>query len=358
MAITNFRKETSERSDTVNWAKSLLKSKSGMYLESIEGCNQNSSDTVTHLFERARVDFVLGANSTKEEIVAQIIKLESKESLQRKINFAQCYGLPLSYVLYCNETKSVKLLNFISLTKVDEINNFASYQEFSDWIAKIKGWSSTKKFREIEDLPDFDKELRRAGTAWPTNIDCFICNDLNEPIAILEFQNAQNTSVATHCNNDFFLCLIKRTVQGDFGPKIVYHDDIRRWTSQEILRVQSSLRLLVITWAEDDQDFILKEIELVTIPFFPQVNGKPDWKIMEAYKADLNRYVSNNKPKEMEGKISRSYKTYNFEYTDGHMSSILNEPPTSYSSKTFPSIYYSFKELVSGKRNELVPLFH
>lgn len=80
-----------------------------------------------------------------------------------------------------------------------------SYKEFSDWIASIKGWRSTKPFREREDLPYFDKMLRQAGCAWPTNIDCFISNQDFEPIAILEFQNAKNTEVLKHCNNEFFL---------------------------------------------------------------------------------------------------------------------------------------------------------
>ena len=49
MALINFRKESSERSDSVNWTKKIL-TKTGFYFESIEGCNQNNEDKVTHFF--------------------------------------------------------------------------------------------------------------------------------------------------------------------------------------------------------------------------------------------------------------------------------------------------------------------
>ncbi|HEX8574999.1 MAG TPA: hypothetical protein VF677_01765 [Flavobacterium sp.] len=46
-------------------------------------------------------------------------------------------------------------------------------------------------------------------------------------------------------------------------------NNIRRWTSQEILRVQSGLRFFVITWSTINDDYILKEIESVALPYFP-----------------------------------------------------------------------------------------
>jgi hypothetical protein len=354
MALNNFRKETSERSDDANWAKSLLINESGYYLESIEGCNQNANNVVTHLIERARVDYVEGGQSTEEEIMGQIIDLETADALQRKINFAKCYGLPLSYVLYCDEREVVYLLSFTSLSDVKAEETFYSYKDFADWIAEIKGWKSGKFFREIQDLPNFDKALRKAGTPWPTNIDCFICDKNNAPIAILEFQNAKNTNVASHCNNDFFLCRMTGTNQRGYT---VYHDDIRRWTSQEILRVQSNLRYFILTWSQAEHDFILKEVEIITMPHFPEKNGKPDWDYMNAYKRDMNRYVLSNKAKQQEEAISSKYKTYNLDYIPPGMSASINEPPLSIGDKTFPSIYYNSKELVRNSRQELVTKF-
>jgi hypothetical protein len=354
MALNNFRKETSERSDEANWAKNLLIAHSGYYLDSIEGCNQNANNIVTHLIERARVDDIGGEKSTKEAIINQIIALEGKETFLRKIRFAKCYGLPLSYALYCDETEKVYLLYFHSLDEVEAFKTFSSYKEFADWIAEIKGWKSNKAFREMQDLPNFDKALRKAGTPWPTNIDCFISNKENEPVAILEFQNAKNTNVANHCNNDFFLCKMTGTNQWGYT---VYHDDIRRWTSQEILRVQSNLRYFIITWAQSETDFILKEVEIITIPHFPDKDGKPNWDYINAYKRDMNRYVTKNKDQGEQKNIEQKYKTYNLDYDDVAMNMVVNEPPLSYENRTFPSIYYNSKELVQTGREELVKKF-
>jgi hypothetical protein len=354
MALVNFRKETSERSDEANWAKSLLLEKSGYFLESIEGCNQNADNMVTHLIERARVDYDQSKTSSKDEIVSAILSLEGEDTLQRKINFANCYGLPLSYALYCDETQHVYLFNFVSLEKIDFIHQYKSYQEFADWIAGIKGWKSNKSFREIQDLPFFDKELRRSGTPWPTNIDCFISDTNYNPIAILEFQNAKSTSVANHCNNDFFLCKMTSTNQWGYT---VYHDDIRRWTSQEILRVQSNLRYLIITWSQGENDFILKEVEIITIPYFPNHDGKPDWNYINSYKASMNTYVGSGKTEKYEKAISSKFKTYNLINDEGTINSVVNEPPLSYESRTFPSIYYHLKELTKNNREALVAKF-
>lgn len=354
MALINFRKETSERSDVDNWAKSLLVKESGLYLESIEGCNQNADNIVTHLIERARVDDDNSKPSTQDEIISSIISLEGKEVLERKINFAKCFDLPLTYTLYCDETQNILLFNFISLEQVDFVQGFTSYQEFSNWILKIKGWKSTKEYREIQDLPFFDKALRKCGTPWPTNIDCFVCDTENNPIAILEFQNANNTNVANHCNNDFFLCKI--SVINRWGYKS-YHDDIRRWTSQEILRVQSNLRYLIITWAKNEDDFILKEVEIITIPFFPNINENPDWNYINKYKDLLNKYTVSGKSELHAKDISDKFKTYNLKNNEGIISSIVNEPPLSYENKTFPSIYYQSKELIKENREILASKF-
>ncbi len=308
MALTNFRKETSERSDSVNWAKSLLSEKSGYFLESIEGCNQNAHNVVTNLIERARVDFDATRPSKKNEIISAIIALEGRGNLERKINFARCFGLPVTYALYCDENQNVYLFQIKSLEHIELIEHFKSYNEFAQWIAKVKGWKSTKPFREQQDLPFFDRELRKAGTPWPTNIDCFICDNKNRPIAILEFQNAKNTSVAQHCNNDYFLCKMSKI---DPKGRVIFHDDIRRWTSQEILRVQSQLRLFIITWSQSEDDIILKEVEKISIPYFHTDSKKLNAVYMHSYKTELNNYITKGKEKLLEENIAKNHKTYN-----------------------------------------------
>lgn len=97
MAFKNYRKETSERSDEANWAKKILIEKTGLFFESIEGCNENNNNVVTHLMERARVDFI-GEISSENEVLQDIINLEGIDSLKRKINFAKAFNCSLTYV--------------------------------------------------------------------------------------------------------------------------------------------------------------------------------------------------------------------------------------------------------------------
>lgn len=225
MEFSQFRKETSERSDARNWVKMLLIEGTPLHYDSIEGCNQNNQNVVTHLLERARISIAGTGEININTVFASIKNLEGDDNkLLRKIRFASCFGIPLTYVLYCNENENVFLFTITSLNEIALQRSFTTYQAFSNWIAEIKGWVSRKAFRE-DGLPQFDIILRRAGTAWPTNIDCFISNTDNAPQAILEFQNTKDALVRNHCNNDWFLC------------KSIQYNDIRRWTSQEILQI-------------------------------------------------------------------------------------------------------------------------
>lgn len=354
MALTNFRKESSERSDGANWTKSLLIEKSGFHLDSIEGCNQNAQNLVTHLMERARVDYFEGANASLEEVVNQIIELEGSGSLSRKINFAKCFGLPLHYVLYSDEDERVYVLALQSLSQFELVKTYKSYQLFADWIASVKGWKSAKAFREIKDLPYFDQALRAAGTPWPTNIDCFLSDQNNVPVGVLEFQNAKNTKVAAHCNNDFFLCKLKTTSN---DGKEVYHDDIRRWTSQEIIRVQSGLRFFILTWAPFEDNVMLKELEKIAIPYFEQSGQNIKWSHMRAYKRDMHLYVSSNRSEQNRLKLQEIYKTCELSYKAGVMNVNVSKGPLSIEQKSFPSLYYQRKALCIDGKNNLISNF-
>lgn len=345
--FTNFRKETSERSDSSNWAKQSLIQNTCYHFDSIEGCNENASNVATHLMERARVDYDGNeCNMSLEEICQSILALETEAVLQRKINFAKAFRLNLTYVLYNDETQRVWMYEFEDLHLLKFRQKFDSFAAFSSWIATIKGWKSTKPFRENADLPLFDKVLRRAGTAWPTNIDCFISDEHNQPIAILEFQNAATTSVLEHCNNEFFLC--KQTYFDSWGH-IKYHDDIRRWLSQEILRVQSGLRLFIITWAQGQDDFILKEVSRVT---FPELPFSRDWNMTNQYKRDMHDFVA-TKNKAIGRKIANTYQSYTLQYDHPIMNRELYNPPLSTKNQTFPLIYYMYKWKVIGKKDDL-----
>ena len=344
--FTNFRKETSERSDSTNWDKQSLINNTPFYFDIIECCNENNHNVVTHLMERARVDYDKVDNMNLSDICNAIINLETEDVLTRKINFAKTFNINLTYVLYNNEIQKVWVYEFTDLHTLKEVSVFNSFKSFSEWISTIKGWKSTKRFREISDLPLFDKVLRQAGTAWPTNIDCFISDKNNKPIAILEFQNAKNTSVKEHCNNDFFLC--KLTTYDQWGHT-KYQDDIRRWLSQEILRLQSGLRLFVITWAQGTEDFILKEVETIT---FPELPFDKDWNLHNCYKRDMHEFAV-KKDLESAKKIAQNYQSYNLVYLPPNMDKVPHDPPLSAKNKTFPHIYYKYKQIITSNAEDL-----
>ena len=331
MALSNFRKETSERSAGFNRARKQLMRETPFRFESLEGCNQNRQNRVTHLLERARVDIELKNRATRSAVLRSITATEGRESLQCKINFARRFGLALSYVLYNNERERVYLLELPAIDRLNYIRTFKSYRAFAGWIKKIKGWVSVKSFREAGELPAFDKALRRHGTPWPTNIDCFVCNREYQPLAIIEFQNARKTGVLNHCNNDYFQCLLPGS------------DDIRRWTSQEILRVQSGLRLFIITWAQNEDIFVLKELEQVAIPFDGEGGISP------AYRRALRHYVQNNRPPELEAGIAERYHSYSLYRQKNRIRRRVHTPPLDSGRKTFPALYYRFKKTARGR---------
>lgn len=356
MRLTNFRKESSERSDATNWAKQLLISDTNFFFEGIEGCNQNAKNQTTHLLERAHVDIDQNGQKSKKGVIQSIIALESKGALQRKINFAKAFGLPLSYVLHNDHTELVFILEFRSLDDVEIVHSFNSYERFGQYLAKIKGWKSTKKFREYDDLPQIDKALRRLGTPWPTNIDCFCSDSAGQPIAIIEYQNAKSIGVLKHSNNDYFLCKQKSSIKTDRGPKTVYHDDIRRWTSQEILRVQSGLPLVVITWSQQEPHFQLKEIDRIVFPDFEMENPSNRWKRMSEYKEDLHRFSSD--PTESDFQVICNRKSMSLSKENNCITEIKHHPPLTRKNMTFPHIYWRKKAVISDSRETLPVLFN
>ncbi len=354
MHLYNFRKETSERSDANNWAKHQLIKETDFFFDGIEGCNQNAQNQTTHLLERAHVDIDQNGNKSKENVLQSIIDLETKSALQRKINFAAAFGLPLSYVLHNDATGLVFVLEFRSVDDVEVVHSFSSYEKFGHFLAFIKGWKSTKKFREYDDLPEIDKALRKAGNPWPTNIDCFCSDSDGNPIAIIEYQNAKAIGVLAHSNNDYFLCKQKSTITTTYGPRIKFHDDIRRWTSQEILRVQSGLPLLVITWSQKEVHFQLKEVQKIAFPDFETQNPVDRWKRIAKYKEDLHRFVTD--PSEAEFQVIQNRRSFSYTKENNAILEEKHTPPLTRSAMTFPHIYWKRKAIVSDSSESLSSL--
>lgn len=346
MEITSYKKETSERSENQNWVLAEIANSIDYYYAGFEGCNENIANEVTSLLDRASIeittpDSIMPGN---DDVYKAIREIENK-ALHGKIKFCHRLGLPYTYVLY-NYGYEIVLRYEITGSDILFKEKYESFSSFSSWIQSIKGWNSGKKFREKQDLPEFDKALRRSGCPWPTNIDCVAFSSNNEPIAIIEFQNAKDTGVEKHLNNIYFL-----PYRDNRDYKIKRGRDEQRWRSQEILRQQSKLPHLTIVWSQSEEVVVIKILDAVT---FPEIKDRVD---NSSYAIELNMFrdVISKDPKNMENKfydsIRNKYQSYNLKYEGDRMGTVINEPPLSYGSKTFPFIYG--RRIITSKKGSV-----
>lgn len=343
MDIKSFRKETSERSEHQNWVLEELSGSSVLYFTGFEGCNENSSFQATAILDRSLID-VSGSIDDPPPIEQVIALIESNEgrALQGKINFCSHLGFPYTYVLYNYEHHFV--LRYELTDKIPVLREkYISFETFSQWIQSIKQWESYKWFRENPDLPVFDKALREAGCAWPTNIDCVAFNNDHQPVALIEFQNAKKTGVRNHSNIYYFL-----PVKGYYGG-FKKGPDEQRWRSQEILRVQSGLPHLTIVWSQEEDFVIVKRLEKVVFPDYS--DEKKSQTYVQAL-AMMNIAIQ-GKQKDVINQclqsIGNKYSSYYLSNVDGKVSIVPVNPPLSFTERTFPFIYgHRYPEMIKG----------
>lgn len=357
MAFSNYHKETSERSDPLNWAKQRLVTAGDYFFESIEGCNQNKYNMTTFILERACVSCDDGTPDSDDIVRAEIIKLEKGvQPIVRKCFFAKKLNCPFYYVLYCYEPEKVWVY------KVDKpfslFQTFDSFNAFSEWIYENKQWGedNVKDFHNKKDLPEFDIRLRecKCGCPWPTNIDCVAFNKKNEPIAIIEFQNADKTEVRNHCNNYAFLFGQTQIDRKTGMPTIDV--DVRRWKSQEILRLQAGLRFFIITWKKSDCDYIIKEVDKISFPQLPYNDKKETESIKGTYHQLMN-CSDKKEQKKLKDYIETHYESYSIAFENGRMKKVPYKPVLSETKKSFPSIYYKYKQISFGYPETLPIVF-
>ena len=107
------------------------------------------------------------------------------------------------------------------------------------------------------------------------------------------------------------------------------------------------MRLFVVTWSESSEDFILKEIDQVTLPQFPR---EKNWRLHNQIEENLHNlavYYRVNKDYALKYAkwISENTSSFNLSYKDGFMEMISHTPKLDFINKTFPKLYYKFKHL-------------
>ena len=346
MDILKFQNETSERSEPQNWVNKELSSSELFHYASFEGCNENSSNLVTTIMDRAVIEVSGDLSALPSEInVLERIKEKEGRAFIGKINFCRLLGLPYTYILY--SYNPVFVLRYeVNKDICTFMERYSTFADFSKWIMKIKGWKSTKKYEENKDLPLFDKLLRKAGCAWPTNIDSVAYNNDNRPVAIIEFQNSKLIKVSKHFNNYYYLRHRDRdnniTSQGA---------DEQRWRSQEILRLQSLLPHFTIVWSQNEKVIIIKKLHGVAFPDYDVDNEQ------DKYGEELTVFAESLKsnPKLWRNKnyelIRKQYSSYRLRYESGFMKTEKNPSPLSFDDMTFPFLYG--KRIVTLKKDHI-----
>ncbi len=340
MEIISSQKETSERSEEQNWPLLELSASKLFLFSGFEGCNENNNNLVTTLLDRASIKINGDSTSlpTDEEVWSIINSLEGA-CLQGKIMLCERLGVPYSYILY-NYDYSFVLRYTVLIDRVEFEEKYNSFEAFSNWVQTIKGWTSSKDYKEIKDLPEFDKALRTAGCPWPTNIDCVAFDkDTDNPVAIIEFQNAKKTTVRKHMNNSFFL------PTSDYPGK-----DDQRWRSQEIIRLQSGLPHLTIVWSQNEDSAIVKLLHNVAFPDYSDDNQYA--KALKVFNQQLSKDPLKKRNSFYES-IRGKYKSYSLGFYDNKMQTIFNNPPLSFESHTFPFLYG--KRLKTLSKTEFLP---
>lgn len=347
MAILSFRKETSERSEMQNWVLTELSASTCFYFVGFEGCNENIEHKVTTVMDRLSIELdSLDNTIIPADEVLRIIKTNEEDQLIGKIKFCELLGIPYTYILYCYANEYVWRYE-LSLDEIVLKQTYTSFEEFSEWIQEIKGWRSSKDFRERQDLPKFDLALRKAGCPWPTNIDCVAFDREHNPIAVIEFQNTAKVGVSDHYNNAYYF-----PRRNNMTKELYKGADEQRWRSQEILRVQSGLPHYTIVWSKSEDIIVIKKLECVTFPDYsdPQTCGE--------YIADLADYGEllledpHNIQNFQYDKVRNRYSSYSLDYNLNNMSKESHLPPLDIKERTYPFIYG--RRLGSYKKEQVV----
>lgn len=330
MEIVDFRKETSERSERQNWVLDELSASTIFYFSGFEGCNEDSSDVVTAIMDRASIS-ITGDPLILPDIETVIHAIEGIEgkTLRGKINFCKRIGLTYTYILYNYQFEFVLRYEFND-DKLCFMQRYDSFASFSRWIQSIKKWNSGKGYENASDLPLFDIKLREAGCPWPTNIDGVVYDIYHNPVAILEFQNAKKTTVPKHFNNLYF-----------FPDKITPRKegkDEQRWKSQEILRLQTCLPHFTIVWSQDEDIVIFKQLYSVSFANDYLDNNPDYYQALVNFQIDLKRTPKDYK-KENYARICASFQSYRYRFENGRMNKIISNPPLSCDEYTFPFLY-------------------
>ncbi len=301
------------------------------FVDSIEGYTVDPDKGVIVLMERAKVDYNEVSRLSTEEVINDI-KLNDgcNGSMRRKLNLAVLFGIPLHYVLYSETPQHhVWVYSFDSSENGQLLKEFNSFSSFGIWLHRLRTLVITKNYghpnvtsyetSQFSDLPGLDQTLRKNQTPWLANLDAFLSDTQGQPIALIEFQKTKS-SPSSHCNNYFY----------QLGQ------DLKRFETLEIARVHSKLPLIILVWNEDvNLGYKIKQVDCCAFPNYSSDS-----------KQNLAQYATAIGPQKeiIRDRICKKDTSFTYSLINSNVSRVSHKPTLSEKKKTFPSIYYKYKE--------------
>lgn len=233
-------KETAEVSSADNWVSTVL-NEVDIEFYAYEGYTIAAAE-VTAVFDRRRTEDIsdVGEDALHEAFLNEV----GNQTLEAKLNVAALLDIPYFIALYDDSNVGVYELSDDSARFETK---FSSYEAFGEWTMQFRDRDMDKGFEHDSNLPQFDKQLRKAGYPWPGNLDSVWVED-GDVRAIIEFQTTNVTAVRKHSNNKYFSA------------------DTQRWKVIDLVAQQLGRPIVIIVWSPnaEDTDVRLKKVEEIT----------------------------------------------------------------------------------------------
>lgn len=239
--MLSLKRETSERSKSLNKAENLVNSFENIVQISFEGVSIKEQ-TVKALFDRAcLVDGNL-FNENYDDIINSIKQVEPFFEL--KIKVAKKMKVNWYFAVYEYSTKNSIVINTLENKIIGKYNNFL---ELGKWISQFSDTVNLSSYQE-DGLPLIDAEMRINNYSWPGNLDGLLVKD-NRILCIIEYQNTSKTTVDKHDNNIFM------------KPRKNRKGDGRRWLVFKTIAESLNTRSIVIVWSYNENQIAIKSIK-------------------------------------------------------------------------------------------------
>ena len=269
------KKETSERSKSINKAQQKINSFKDMVQIEFEGFSVKDNQ-LTGLFDRLCITEGDLSELNEEKILKAILLTEANNEYKKII--AEKANVDWYFVFYEYQTQSSLVYN---ITKNTIDGKYNSFLELGIWISNFSDQINLSRYEE-SGLPKIDRMMRENKYPWPGNLDGLLFDkNTKEIIFVIEYQNTSKKPVSEHDNNDFMQSTPYRK------------GDSRRWKVIKIIADTIKSKVMVIVWSHNESVVAIKNIKSFILDNLTNVSriiwGKKS--ILELDELDCNSFL-------------------------------------------------------------------